>query len=145
MVLIKIEMENLKSQLRTLVRLAMVDKNFDRIEEMYIMSIGKAQGVPEEDIKELMNEELSQKEKLEAADFMALSFDGKFEYLYNIVQLMKIDQRVYLSEIKFCERAAEKLGFEKKVVKKMSSFIYSDPSITVDREKLKEQVRKFIN
>jgi len=138
-------MENLISQLRTLVRLAMVDKNFDRIEEMYIMSIGKAKGVPEEDIRQLMNEELREKEKLEAADFMALSFDGKFEYLYNIVQLMKIDERVYLSEIRFCERAAEKLGFEKKVIKKMSSFIYSDPSITVDREKLKEKVRKFIN
>jgi len=32
-----------------------------------------------------------------------LSDDEKFEYLYNIVQLMKIDSQVYLSEINFCE------------------------------------------
>jgi hypothetical protein len=138
-------MENALSQLRTLVRLAIVDRNFDKTEEMYILTIGKARNIPEQEIRDIIEEELHRKEKAEASDFSALSFDGKFEYLYNIIQLMKIDQQVYLSEIRFCEKTAEKLGFEKKVVKKMSSFIYSDPSITVDRDKLKQKVRKFIH
>ena len=74
-----------------------------------------------------------------------LSDDEKFEYLYNIVQLMKIDSQVYLSEINFCEELAVKLGFNKNVIGRLSRQIYSDPSITVNRDKLKEAVLKFKN
>ena len=56
---------------------------------------------------------------------------------------MKIDNKVFLSEIKYCEGMAEKLGFKKQVVKNMSSRIFSDPSITSNREKLKNEVKKL--
>ena len=138
-------MTSIQVQLRTLVQLAVVDDKFDKSEEQMIMAIGKANRVPQEEIQEIINAGMSSRDKEDSTDFSTLSFDEKFEYLYNIIQLMKIDHEIFLSEIKYCERTAEKLGFEKKVVSKMSSRIYSDPSITTDREKLKNQVKKFIN
>ena len=57
---------------------------------------------------------------------------------------MKIDNEVFLSEIKYCEDMAEKLGFKKKVVKTMSARIFSDPAITANRELLKKEAKKLL-
>ncbi len=132
-------------QLKALIQLALIDDKFDSSEESQILAIGIANRVPQEEVKELINESLRKREVEEKLDFSVLTFDQKFEYLYNIIQLMKIDHEVFLSEIRYCERTAEKLGFDKKVVSKMSSYIYSDPSITTDREKLKQMVKKYIS
>ncbi len=138
-------MSSIKSQLQALIQLAIVDDKFDKSEEMQILAIGKANGVPQDEIQELIKEGLKSKSIDKQPDFVALTFDQKFEYLYNIIQLMKIDHEIFLSEIRYCEDVAVNLGFDKKVVGKMSSMIYSDPTITTDREKLKQKVKKFIN
>lgn len=134
---------NFTQHLRMLVRLALSDQKFSEIERGLILSIGKAHRLPKEEVQGIISEELSQKGSLNI-EFNALSFDDKFEYLYDIIQLMKIDNEVFLSEIRFCEQMAETLGFDKKVVKKLSSRIYGDPSITADREDLKKQASKFL-
>lgn len=135
-------MDNFKAHLKSLIQLAVSDQNFDKVEKMLIYSIGKAHKVPESEIDQMVKENLDSKGEVEV-NFSALSFDEKFEYLYNIVQLMKIDNEVFLSEIKYCEDMAEKLGFKRKVVKTMSARIFSDPSITSDRERLKKEVKKL--
>jgi len=134
---------NFTAHLRMLIRLGLSDQDFSSIERSLIMSIGKAHRLKEEEIQEIVDEELNQKSE-KNIEFHALSFEEKFEYLYDIIQLMKIDNEVYLSEIKFCEQMAEKLGFNKKVVKKISSRIYGDPSITSDRSSLMREAKKFL-
>lgn len=136
-------MDNFQSHLKSLIQLAVADHNFNRVEKMLIYSIGKANKVPETRIDEIIHEILESKADQEI-QFSALTFEEKFEFLYNIVQLMKIDNEVFLSEIKYCEDMAEKLGFKRKVIKTMSSRIFSDPSITSDREKLKKEVKKML-
>ena len=138
-------MSSIHIQLKALIQLAIVDDKFDKSEELQITAIGKANGIPQEEISEMIKEGMKRSAPEEKLDFVALSFDEKFEYLYNIIQLMKIDHEIFLSEIKYCEDTAAKLGFDKKVVSKMSSVIYSDPTITTDREKLKRKVKKFVN
>lgn len=138
-------MSSIKTQLKALIQLAIVDEKFDKSEEIQILAIGKANGVPQEEIRDLIKEGLGRKGGDHSLDLVVLTFDEKFEYLYNIIQLMKIDHEIFLSEIRYCEDVAVKLGFDKKVVSKMSSMIYSDPSITTNREKLKQKVKKFIN
>lgn len=135
-------MDNFKNHLKSLIQLAIADHSFDKQEKLWIYSIGKANKIPEMEIDELIAQQMKNKhtEKLE---FAVLSFDEKFEYLYNIIQLMKIDNEVFLSEIAYCEDLAQKLGFDKKVVRKMSARIYSDPSITSDRESMKSMVKKM--
>ena len=128
---------SIKSQLSALIQLAKIDGEFAGEEKALIMMIGKANGISEEEIMNLVDNP----EPLPPLSTM--SEDDRFEYLYNIVQLMKIDSQVYLSEIKYCEELAEKLGFKKAVIAKISSRVFTDPSITSDRESLKRQVMKF--
>ena len=138
-------MNTIHTQLKTLVQLALADDNFDESEEKHILAIGMANQLDEESINEIIDEGLRNKSLDEKLDYSLLNFDQKFEYLYNIVQLMKIDHEVYLSEIRYCERTAERLGFDKKVISQMSTEIYSDPKITTDREKVKQKVKKYIS
>ena len=134
---------NFQAHVRMLVRLALSDQNFSNVERGLILSIGKAHSVKEDDLNRIIEEELD-KENVPQLEFSALTFDERFEFIYNIIQLMKIDNEVYLSEIRYCEEMADKLGFDKKVVKKLSARIYSDPSITSDREKMKKEARKYL-
>lgn len=135
-------MDNFKTHLRALIQLAISDQNFNVEERRLIYSIGKANHVPESEIDDLIQENLDKKGEVEIS-FSALSFDEKFQFLYDIIQLMKIDSKVFLSEIKYCEDLAGRLGFDKRVVKKLSSRIYADPSITGNRELLIKEARKF--
>ena len=55
-----------------------------------------------------------------------------------------VDGQVFKSEIVFCEEVAGRLGYKKGVIGELSSKIYSDPSITADRESLKKKAQKFL-
>ena len=130
---------SIKSQLSMLIGLANADEDFADNEKDLIMMIGKANGVTEEDIMKL----IETPEPMPS--LTALSDDEKFDFLYYVVQLMKVDSQVYLSEIKYCENIAEKLGFKKKVISLLSSKIYSDPTITTDRARLQADAMKYKN
>ena len=128
---------SIKTHLSALIQLASADEDFATKEKDLIYLIGKANGVKKEDIDELMAN------PVEMDSVSTLSDDEKFELLYNVVQLMKIDNEIFLSEIRFCEDIATKLGFSRKVIAELSANIYADPSITSDRELLKTKVMKY--
>lgn len=127
----------LKEQLKILIKLATIDNQLAEKEGSLIEKIGKANGITEDEIYQMMKNP----EPLKNLD--TLSEDQRFEYLYNIIQLMKIDGRVYKSEIVFCQDIAHKLGYKKNAVAELSKNIYSDPSITSDREDLKKRLKKY--
>ncbi len=92
---------SIKSQLSTLIQLANVDGDFAGEEKQLIMMLGKANGLSEDDVMDLV------KNPEPLPSLSTMTEEDRFEYLYNIVQLMKIDSQVYLSEIKYCEELAE--------------------------------------
>lgn len=128
---------SIRAQLSTLIQLANADGEFSGEEKQLIYMIGKANRLKEEEIDELVNN------PEEMPPVSTMSDEDKFDYLYNVVQLMKIDSQVYLSEIKYCEDIAEKLGFKKKVIGALSKQIYSDPSITANVDNLRKAVKKY--
>lgn len=130
---------SIRSQLSMLIGLANADEDFADNERDLILMIGKVNGVTEEEVMKLIDNPEPM------PPLSTLSDDEKFDFLYNVVQLMKVDSQVYLSEIKYCENIAEKLGFKKKVISLLSSRIYSDPSITSDRAKLQQEAMKYKN
>lgn len=130
---------NIKSQLSMLIGLANIDNDFADDEKDMILMVGKANGVSEEEIGELLESPVP------LPELGTMSDDEKFEYLFNVVQLMKIDKEVFLSEVKYCEEVAVKLGFKKAVVAELSSKIYSNPAITSNKESLKKAVMKYQN
>lgn len=127
----------IQRQLNILIQLATIDGTLATKERKLIEHIAKVNNIDEEQIKELLN----QPEPI--PDLQHLSDDERFEYLYMVIQLMKVDGQVFKSEIVFCEEIAEKLGYKKKVVSELSKNIYSDPSITADREMLINKASKF--
>ena len=127
---------SIKSKLSVLVQLANIDDDFAGEEKDLIYMIGKANGVTEDEI----NAMVENPEPI--PPLSTLTEDDRFEYLYHLVQLMKIDSQVYLSEIKFCEELAEKLGFKRNVISELSARVYSDPAITSNVEALKRAVKK---
>ncbi len=134
-------MNSFTTHLSMLIQLALTDNDFAGPEKGMIYMIGKANGIKETEIDGLVKRHLN-KEPVKI-EFKALSEEERFEYLYNIVQLMKIDNEVFLSEIRFCEKMAERLGYQKAVIREVSSKIYSDPAITSDRHLLADTAQKF--
>lgn len=127
----------IKRQLNILIQLATIDGSLATKERKLIEHFAKVNNFDDDQIKELLNSPEP------IGDLNNLTEDERFEYLYMIIQLMKIDGQVFKSEIVFCEDLAEKLGYKRKVVAELSKNIYSDPSITADREMLRNKASGF--
>ena len=128
-----------KERLKELVRLAAIDNKVAEKEARFIQMIGQANGVEKGDIDAMLLDPEP------VIDPVTLTADQKFEHLYHLVQLMKIDGQVFKSEIVYAEDIAQKLGYKKGVVGALSSKIFSDPSITSDRDELKKRAQKFLS
>ncbi len=126
-----------KDQLGLLVQLATIDNELAGTESEWIQKIGSSLGLNNEEIEEVFR-------RPNSGPLQFFSEEERFENLYNLIQLMKIDGRIFYSEIDFCRKAAEKLGFHPGVVKELSSGIYGDPSITSDRSRLFKKALKYL-
>lgn len=127
-----------KAELNVLINLAVSDKSVEDRESKLIQLIGQANGISKDEINQML------KSPQPIHDSSSLTPDQKFEHLYNLIQLMKMDGQVFRSEIVFCEQIAEKLGFKKAVVAEISQHVYSDPSITSDRDMVKKKAEKYL-
>lgn len=129
---------NKKTELNILINLAASDSKIEERESKLIQMVAKANGISKEEVAEMI------KNPQPIGTISALTSDEKFEHLYYLIQMMKMDGQVFKSEITFCEQIAEKMGYKKGVVGELSQHIYSDPSITADREMLRKKAEKFI-
>ena len=134
---------NASIRLKYLVQLALVDHTFDDEEMKFIVNVGRANDLKEEEINSIISDSLQRKEFVNE-EFIGLSFDQKFEYLISIIELMKVDGKIYLSEINYCKDIAQKLGFQREVITKVASKIHSDPGLSVEWNVLKDEVRKSL-
>lgn len=126
-------------QLHVLVQLAKVDGVVVQDEIDLIKQIGEAHGLSSEEISACFDDP-----DTEIRDLSDMGDDEKYEYIYNLVQLMKIDGRLYKEEINFCSRLAGKLGYDEAVLLELMVKIYSDPDITTDKVSLKSTIQKFL-
>ena len=128
----------IKEQLKMLIQLAVSDSMIAEKEKRMIYMVGTANGVSREEVDKMI-------ESPEPMGSLGtLSDDQKFEYIYQLIQMMKIDGQVFRTEISFCEDIAEKLGYKKTVVGELSSRIYSDPTMTADRDLLRKKAAKHL-
>jgi uncharacterized tellurite resistance protein B-like protein len=98
------------SQLKLLISLAQIDGKVAERERAYITNIGRANDLSENDIEQL----LDQRHQLIIPK--ELSDDEKFDYIFSLVQLMKIDERMYKEEMLFCSKIADNLGYDNQVM-----------------------------
>lgn len=121
----------IEEQLSILVHLSMADGFLAKEESILIHDIGEKSGLSSETIENIIDHPKP------VPNLKNLPPDEKFEYLHNVIQLMKIDRKVHQKEIQFCERVAIALGYKPGVVGDLSAYIYSDPSIATKRSYLR--------
>lgn len=125
-------------QLKLLVNLARADGEMSTEERAFIINIGKAHGFPESSVETLF---YSSHETFVADQ---LTDDQRFNYLFNLVQLMKLDERMYEAEIKFCATTAAKLGYQPEVMFEMLLKVKSTNLEADELQALKEVTKKYL-
>jgi len=129
---------NLRNQLRTLVQLAKSEKNLDQSEKEWLHTIGESNGLSSTDVDLIINKPESGK------NLSSIELNERFELLFNTIQLMKTDRKRYFREIKFCQRTAERLGFNTTIVNEISMNIYNDRLMSSSVENIRYNVKKYL-
>lgn len=125
-------------QLKLLVNLSRIDGDMSGQERSYIINIGKAHGFPESSVETLF---YSSHDTIIPKD---LSADQRFNYIFNLVQLMKIDERLYENEIKFCAGITARLGYKPEVMVELMLKIKSGEMDQKEKEALKELTNRYL-
>lgn len=124
--------------LNALIQLAKIDGEVADAEMALINEVGLANGLNEAEIKASFDEELP------LDNLSTLTDDEKYDFIYSVVQLMKIDGKLYNEEIKFCAKMAAKLGYSENVLFELMLKIYADPDLCADKESLKKTIQEYL-
>jgi uncharacterized tellurite resistance protein B-like protein len=127
------------SRMKLLINLAKVDGQVADKEKNYLINIGRANGIYPDEIYPLFTQN---HEMIVPED---ISDDQKFDLIFSLIQLMKLDERMYREEIAFCGQVAAKLGYSKQVLFELLSQVKSGGRATTDMESLKSITQKFLN
>ena len=116
----------IEDQVSLLVHLSKADKFVAAEESELIHRIGKRGGLSVDQVENIIDNPKP------IQNLKDLPPDEKFDYLFNIIQLMKVDGKIYQTEIEFCEKVALRLGYKPGVIADLSAYIYSDPDINTN-------------
>lgn len=127
------------SIMKLLINLAKVDGQLADREKNFLISIGRANGIYPDEIYPLF----TQHHAVVVPD--DLSDDQKFDLLLSLIQLMKLDERMYREEIAFCGLVAGKLGYDKQVMFELLSEVRSGRMEATEVASLKKVVQGFLH
>ena len=130
---------NTTAKFQALIGLAQSDGQFDSSEKNFIRVLAERQGMSLKELKEqLMKSDKSLK------TFKELDFEEKVDILIHLIKLMKIDGKVLISEINYCDRMARLLGFEEKAVGYLSGIIEGNLNVTPNYGGIRHRMRKYL-
>ena len=127
-----------RAHMNMLVQLARIDGVVVQEEIDLIKQIGTDFGMSSEEISACFEN------PDQIGDLSTLVDDEKYELIYNMVQMMKIDGRLYKEEIQYCAKMATCLGYNEEVLAELMLKIYSDPHLTTGKGSLKSFIQKFL-
>ncbi|MEO9871378.1 tellurite resistance TerB family protein [Ekhidna sp.] len=116
-----------EEQISILAHLSKADNVVAEEEYRLILFVANGLGISEEKTAEIINNPRP------IPKLKDLPPDEKFNYLFNIIRMMKADGKIHSNEIKFCEKLALNLGYKPGVIAELSAYIYKDPSINSNR------------
>ncbi|MEQ9288469.1 MAG: TerB family tellurite resistance protein [Cyclobacteriaceae bacterium] len=128
-------------QLKVLAALANADGELDAKEVQLMEKIGLAHGMSLEEINHAIQNPGAEK------DLSDLNDDEKFELLHDVIQLMKIDKKIFNEEIIYCQKVATKLGFPLEAVMEIYPHVNTHINLNVRGEKaaLRKRLDKILN
>jgi hypothetical protein len=126
------------NQMKLLISLAQIDGSVALRERNYIINIGRANGFYPDQIQPLFE----QRHTLIVPQ--DLSDDDKFNYLFSLVHLMKIDERMYKEEMMFCSKIASNLGYEPQVMFELLLHVKTVAMTEDEMAQLKKLVQDYL-
>ncbi|HEY9005948.1 tellurite resistance TerB family protein [Ohtaekwangia sp.] len=126
------------NQMKLLISLAQIDGRVAEREQYYIVNIGRANGIYPDEIQPLFER---RHELIVPED---LTTDQKFNYIFSLVQLMKIDERMYKEEILFCSQIAVKLGYDQQVMFELMLHVKASNMSESEMTELKNITAKYL-
>lgn len=124
--------------LKLLVSLAQVDGKVADRERNYIVNIARANGIYPDEVARLFQKD----HQLIVPE--GLSRDEKFDCIYSLVQLMKIDERMYQEEIRFCSDVATRLGYDQQALFELMLQVKTTTMNEEELADLKKLTAKFL-
>jgi len=124
--------------IRTLLHLAQSDGNVSGSELALIYKIAIEKSLPMFEVEQLIQNPPSELQELQA-----LSEDERFEYIYTMVLMIKMDGKLDQRETELCNHYAESLGYSQKVIPELLNMIESDQQLSSDKSALKSEVSKY--
>jgi uncharacterized tellurite resistance protein B-like protein len=119
--------------------MAQADGDVSGSELALIYKIVMDKSLPMFEVEQLIQNPPQEQEELEE-----LSKDERFEYLYALVLMMKMDAKLDPREEELCQSYAESLGYDPKVIPELLGLIKSDLSSSDDNKALKDAAQKFL-
>ena len=130
------------AQMQLLINLARIDGKVADREKNYIINIGRANGIYPDEILPLFD----QQDQVNADGIPAdLTNQQKFNYIVSLVQLMKIDERMYKEEIHYCSRIAESLCYDRQVMFELMLHVKSAPMSDDEMTALYQLTEKYLH
>jgi uncharacterized membrane protein YebE (DUF533 family) len=127
------------THLNNLVYLAKIDHHFDDRERDLIFTIGRNSGFDENEISDVIeNPHISEISHPE-------STEEQFDYLFNAVNMMMVDGRLYQKEMDYCIEVALKLGYRKVIVTVLIRAIEDGLKLEMDVESIKKEAFDLIS
>jgi len=126
------------NQMKLLISLAQIDGTVAPRERNFIINIGRANNFYPDQVVPLFD----QRHNLIIPE--DLGDDQKFDYLFSLVQLMKIDERMYREEIMFCSKIAATLGYDQQVMFELLLHVKSVAMTEEEVVELKKLVQKYL-
>jgi uncharacterized tellurite resistance protein B-like protein len=130
---------NALSRMKLLISLAKIDGQVADKEKNHLITIGRANGIYPDEIYPLFTQ------THEVVVPGNLSDDQKFDLIFSLIQLMKLDERMYREEIKFCGQVAGRLGYNKQVMFELLSHVKSGAMQADEMDSLKKLTQAFLN
>ena len=120
------------NRLRTLIGLAAADGQLAEKERQYVLSIGLANHLLVAEILPLFTPEGNENVNHPVLD--------KEQTLLELVQLMKIDEKIYGPEMRYCAQVASRLGFREAAVLEL---MLHARELAEDPAALKKALKKY--
>ncbi len=125
--------------IHTLLHLAQVDGNVSGSELALIYKIAVAKGVTMFEVEQMIQNPPQQAEDLEE-----LSNDDRFEFIYTIILMIKMDGKLDEREFDACKKYAEVLGYHHDVISQLMTMIESDFELSENKQALKQEIQKHL-